>query len=65
MNTVMINQLKHVSAEMKAIMNKSTENGLIINREEQNLLDQLSAERDELLANIIYHGHGTNNSAFD
>ena len=64
MNTIMINQLKQVSADMKAIMNKSNENGRIISREDQDLLDQLSSERDELLSSIIFHGEGTNHSNF-
>ena len=53
MNAVMIRQLKRVSAELKEIMNKSAENGRTINREEQDLLEQLSAQRDEILSNII------------
>ena len=64
MNTIMINQLKQVSADMKAIMNKAEENGRIFTREDQELLDQLSSERDELLSNIIFHGHGTHHSNF-
>ena len=53
MSAVMIRQLKRVSAEMKVIMNKPAENGRKINREEQDLLEQLSAQRDEILSNII------------
>lgn len=62
MNNVMISQLKQVSAEMKVLMNQSKEGGQKFNKPEQDLFEQLSAEREELLSNIIFHGHFTTNS---
>ena len=60
MNSVKFEELKQISAEMKAIVNSSEQEGRKTNKEEQNLLDQLAADREELLSNMIYHGYGSN-----
>ena len=59
MNSVKFEELKQISAEIKAILNRSEEEGRRTNKKEQDLLDQLAADREELLSNMIYHGYGS------
>ncbi len=59
MNSIKFEELKQISAEMKTILNRSEQEGWKPNREEQDLLDQLAADREELLGSIIYHGYGS------
>ncbi len=59
MGNVKFEELKQISAEMKAIANRSKQENRKTNKEEQDLLDQLAADREELLSNMIYHGYGS------
>lgn len=59
MNSIKFEELKQISAEMKTIIKRSAQEGRKPNKEEQNLLDQLTADREVLLSNMIYYGNGT------
>ena len=59
MSNVMFAELKQISAEMKTIVNKTEEDGRMANREEKELLGLLSADREELLSSIVFHGYGS------
>ena len=59
MGNVKFEELKHISAKIKAIVKRSEQEARKTNKEEQNLLDQLAADREELLSNMIYHGYGS------
>ncbi len=59
MNRVIFEELKQISAEIQAIQNRSEQDGRQMNREEQDALDQLAANREELLDNTIFHGYGS------
>ncbi len=58
MSRVMFEELKQISAEMKAIENRSEQEGRKTNREEQEALDQLTTDKDVLVGDIIFHGYG-------
>ncbi len=58
MNRVMFEELKQISTEMKAIVNRSEQDGRKANREEQDVLDKLVADREELLGDMIFQGYG-------
>ncbi len=58
MSRVMFEELKQISAEMKAIENRSEQEGRKTNREEQEVLNQLTMDREVLLLDIIFHGYG-------
>jgi hypothetical protein len=58
MSRVMLEEVKQISAEMKAIVNRSEQEGRKPNREEQEALDQLTTDREVLLCDIIFPGYG-------
>ncbi len=58
MSRVMFEEVKRISAEMKAIVNRSEQEGRKTNREEQEALDQLTTDREVLLVDITFHGYG-------
>ena len=55
----MFEELKQISTEMKTIVNKTEEDGCNANQEEKDLLGLLSADREELLSSIVFHGYGS------
>ena len=57
MSRVSFEVLEHICAEMKAIENRSKQDGREMSKEEQDKLDQLAADREELLGEMIYHGY--------
>ncbi len=59
MNRVMFEELKQISAEMKAIANRSEQEGRKTNSENQDVLDRLTSDREELLGDMIFHGYGS------
>ena len=59
MSKVDFEALKQISAEMNAIVNKSEQDGRQINREEQAMLDQLAARKEDLLNDTLFHGYGS------
>jgi hypothetical protein len=54
----MLEEVKQISSEMKAIVNRSEQEDRKMNREEQEVLDQLTTDREVLLGDIIFHGYG-------
>ncbi len=52
-------ELKQISAEIKSIQNRSKQDGRQINRKEQQKLDQLAANKEDLLGDTIFHGYGS------
>ena len=59
MSRVDFQELKQISAEIKAIVNRSEQDGRQMNREEQAMLDQLAARKEDLLNDTIFHGYGS------
>ena len=59
MSKVMFDDLKRIDAEMKRIAKRSDKEGRRISREEQDVLDQLAADKEELMGNIIFYGYGS------
>jgi hypothetical protein len=59
MTRVIFEEIKQISAEMKAIAYQAERARRNTNREEQNILDQLSADREELLVDIFFHGYNS------
>ncbi len=59
MSKVDFEELKQISAEMKAIENKSEQDGRKMNRKERDVLDKLAADKDDLLTDMIFHGYGS------
>ena len=59
MSKVDFEALKQISAEMNAIVNRSEQDGRQINREEQAMLDQLAARKEDLLNDTLFHGYGS------
>lgn len=59
MSNTMFEELKQISTEMKTIVNKTEEGGRNANQEEKDLLGLLSADREELLSSIVFHGYGS------
>ncbi len=57
MSRVNFEALKQICAEMKAIENRSEQDGRKMNREEQDMLDQLAEDREMSLSDMIYHGY--------
>jgi hypothetical protein len=57
----MFEELKQISTEMKAIVNRSEQEGRKMSREEQEALDRLTTDRDVLLSDIVFHGYNTTN----
>ncbi len=55
----MFEELKQISAEMKAIANRIEQYGRKTNREEQAVLNQLAANKEELLGDMFFHGYGS------
>jgi hypothetical protein len=56
MSKIMIDRIKQISIEMKAIVNRSQEDGRITNMEDQDRLEHLAEERDELISCAIFYG---------
>lgn len=52
-----LNELTHISAEIKAIVIKTEVEGRKMNREEQETLEQLTTTREALVSDIIFHGY--------
>ena len=59
MSKVMFEDLKRIDEEMKRIGKRSEEEGRKFSREEQDVLDQLAADKEELMGNIIFYGYGS------
>lgn len=59
MNRVMFEELKQISAKMKAIANRTEQDGRKTNREEQAVLNQLTANKEELLSDMFFQGYGS------
>ena len=59
MSKVDFEQLKQICAEVRAIQDRSKQNGQHLNREDQQILDQLAAKREDLLDDVIFHGYGS------
>ena len=59
MSRVMLNEVKQISSDMKAIAKRSEKGGRITSREEQEVLDQLVVDREELLGDIIFREYGS------
>ena len=57
MSRVDFEELKQISAEIKAIQDRSKQDGQQMSKEEQDMLDQLAADREMLLSDMIYHGY--------
>ena len=55
----MFEELKQISAEMKAIANRIEQYGWKTNREEQAVLNQLTANKEELLSDMFFQGYGS------
>ncbi|MCP4410283.1 MAG: hypothetical protein GY807_21565 [Gammaproteobacteria bacterium] len=58
MSMAMSEELKQISAEMKAIVNRAAQEGRKTNREEQEALDQLTTDKEVLVGDLIFHGYG-------
>ncbi len=58
MSKVMFDDLKRIDGEMKRIAKRSDKEGRLISKEEQDVLDQLAADKEELMGNIIFYGYG-------
>jgi len=54
MNKVIIDQVRQVSAEMKAIRTRIEQEDRQVDKQEQGQYEQLHAERDELMGNIFF-----------
>ena len=59
MSRVNFEELEQISAEIKAIQNRSEQDGRQMSREEQDVLDQLEANKEDLLDDTIFHGYGS------
>ena len=59
MTRVIFEEIKQISAEMKAIAYQAEQAHRKTNREEQDILDQLTTDREELLVDIFFHGYGS------
>ncbi len=59
MSRVDFEELKQISAEIKAIQDRSKQDGRQISKEERNMLDQLVANKEDLLDDTIFHGYGS------
>ena len=59
MSRVDIEELKRISAEIKAIESRSKQDGRQMSDEDQDLLDQLAANKEDLLDDAIFHGYGS------
>ncbi len=55
MSNVKFEELRQISDEIRAIVNRSEQEDRKTNKEEQDLLDRLVADREELLSNMLYH----------
>ena len=58
MSKVMFDDLKRIDGEMKRIAKRSEKEGRLPSKEEQDVLDQLAADKAELMGNIIFYGYG-------
>ncbi len=54
----MFEELEQISAEIKAIANRTEQDGRKTNREEQAVLNQLAVNKEELLGDTIFHEYG-------
>ncbi len=59
MSKVDFEELKQISAEIKAIQNRSKQDDRQMSKEEQDMLDQLAANKEDLLDDTIFHGYGS------
>jgi hypothetical protein len=59
MSRVVFEELKRISAEMKTIGNRSKPGARKTNRKEQERLNTLTADRDVLLGEFVFHGYGS------
>ncbi len=59
MSRVNFEELEQISAKIKAIQNRSEQDGRQMSREEQDVLDQLEANKEDLLDDTIFHGYGS------
>ncbi len=58
MSKVMFDDLKRIDTEMKRIAKRSEKEGRLFSKEEQDVLDQLAADKEELMSNLIFYGYG-------
>ncbi len=59
MSRVDLEALKQICAEIKAIRNRSERDDRQMTREDQEMLDQLAANKEDLLDDTIFHGYGS------
>ena len=59
MSRVDFEELKQISAEIRAIRNKSEQDGRQMSRKEKDMLEQLAANKEDLLSDTIFHGYGS------
>lgn len=52
-------ELKQISAEMKTIAHRSEQENRQTDREAQDRLEQLIADREDLLGDNLFHGYGS------
>lgn len=57
MNTTTFEEVEQISAEMKAIVCRSKQEGRKPSREEQEVLERLTRERDTLIGEKMFHGY--------
>lgn len=57
MSKIQLNELTHISAEIKAIVTQTEVEGRTMKREEQEALEQLTTIREALVSEIVFHGY--------
>ncbi len=55
MSRVDFEELKQISAEIRAIRNRSEQDGRQTNRKEKEMLEQLAANKEDILSDTIFH----------
>ena len=57
MNNMILEEIKQVSAQIRSIENGSGRMGYKTGADEHTKLEQLSASREELISEVVFHGY--------